>query len=157
MVPWNLFACKSLHALMLFNTTFNNISVILWRPVLLVEETGEPLQVRCLIYITNIIKTLFITVVWIIKAIKLSHRLFTFQFSHFLTLKIITGQTSKYPCTTTSNPIITDIVHRDNIPPVVINIFWSHQWPWETSLAVNMAYRHCFPSVYKKDYHFYFD
>jgi len=26
---------------MLFNATFNNISVILWRSVLLVEETGE--------------------------------------------------------------------------------------------------------------------
>jgi hypothetical protein len=27
---------------MVFNATFNNISVILWWPVLLVEETGEP-------------------------------------------------------------------------------------------------------------------
>ena len=27
---------------MVFNTTFNNISVILWRPVLLVEETRVP-------------------------------------------------------------------------------------------------------------------
>jgi len=26
---------------MLFNATFDNISVILWLPVLLVEETGE--------------------------------------------------------------------------------------------------------------------
>jgi hypothetical protein len=26
---------------MVFNATFNNISVILWRSVLLVEETGE--------------------------------------------------------------------------------------------------------------------
>jgi hypothetical protein len=26
---------------MVFNATFNNISVISWRPVLLVEETGE--------------------------------------------------------------------------------------------------------------------
>ena len=26
---------------MMFNTTFNNISVILWQSVLLVEETGE--------------------------------------------------------------------------------------------------------------------
>ena len=26
----------------LFNTTFNNLSVILWRSVLLVEETGVP-------------------------------------------------------------------------------------------------------------------
>jgi hypothetical protein len=25
-----------------FNTTFNNISVISWRPVVLVEETGVP-------------------------------------------------------------------------------------------------------------------
>ena len=28
--------------IMLFNATFNNISVISWRSVLLVEETGEP-------------------------------------------------------------------------------------------------------------------
>jgi len=27
---------------MVFNTTFNNVSVILWRSVLLVEETGVP-------------------------------------------------------------------------------------------------------------------
>jgi hypothetical protein len=27
---------------MLFNATFNNISVITWRSVLLVEETGVP-------------------------------------------------------------------------------------------------------------------
>jgi hypothetical protein len=27
---------------MVFNVTFNNISVISWRPVLLVEETGVP-------------------------------------------------------------------------------------------------------------------
>jgi hypothetical protein len=27
---------------MVFNATFNNISVILWQPVLLVEETGVP-------------------------------------------------------------------------------------------------------------------
>jgi len=27
---------------MVFNATFNNISVILWRSDLLVEETGEP-------------------------------------------------------------------------------------------------------------------
>jgi hypothetical protein len=32
-----LFLC-----LMVFNATFNNISVILWRSVVLVEETGEP-------------------------------------------------------------------------------------------------------------------
>ena len=28
--------------LMMFNATFNNISVILWQSVLLVEEIGEP-------------------------------------------------------------------------------------------------------------------
>jgi hypothetical protein len=28
--------------IMVFNATFNNISVILWRSVLLVEETGIP-------------------------------------------------------------------------------------------------------------------
>jgi hypothetical protein len=34
-----LFVC-----LMVFNATFNNISVILWRSVLLVEETGVSLE-----------------------------------------------------------------------------------------------------------------
>jgi hypothetical protein len=29
---------------MVFNTTFNNISVISWRSVLLVEETGVPMK-----------------------------------------------------------------------------------------------------------------
>jgi hypothetical protein len=33
----SLFVC-----LMVFNATFNNISVISWRSVLLVEETGGP-------------------------------------------------------------------------------------------------------------------
>jgi hypothetical protein len=34
-----LFVC-----LMVFNATFNNISAILWQSVLLVEETGVPLN-----------------------------------------------------------------------------------------------------------------
>ena len=34
---FGLFVC-----LMVFNATFNNISVISWRSVLLVEETGGP-------------------------------------------------------------------------------------------------------------------
>jgi len=29
---------------MVFNATFNNISVILWRSILLVEETGGPVE-----------------------------------------------------------------------------------------------------------------
>jgi len=29
---------------MVFKSTFNNISVISWRSVLLVEETGEPVE-----------------------------------------------------------------------------------------------------------------
>ena len=33
---------KQLSCLMVFNATFNNISVISWRSVLLVEETGVP-------------------------------------------------------------------------------------------------------------------
>jgi hypothetical protein len=33
---------NNLVGFMVFNTTFNNISVILWRSVLLVEETGGP-------------------------------------------------------------------------------------------------------------------
>jgi hypothetical protein len=38
---WALLIFK-VYAIMEFNTTFNNISVILWRSVLLVEETGVP-------------------------------------------------------------------------------------------------------------------
>jgi len=30
--------------IMVFNATFNNISVILWRSVLLVEENGVPVE-----------------------------------------------------------------------------------------------------------------
>ena len=36
---------------MLFNATFNNISVKLWWSVLLVEETGGPIENRKLIII----------------------------------------------------------------------------------------------------------
>ena len=38
------FSCNSnfLVRVMVFNTTFNNISVISWHSVLLVEETGVP-------------------------------------------------------------------------------------------------------------------
>jgi len=36
-VAVRLFVC-----LMVFNTTFNNISIISWRSVLLMEETGGP-------------------------------------------------------------------------------------------------------------------
>jgi hypothetical protein len=39
-----------LFCLMVFNATFNNISVISWRSVLLVEETGGPDSFRCGIY-----------------------------------------------------------------------------------------------------------
>jgi hypothetical protein len=37
----NIFVC-----LMVFNATFNNISVILWQSVLLVEETGVPGEIH---------------------------------------------------------------------------------------------------------------
>ena len=43
--PWSFVTQILLHlfaCLMLFNATFNNISVISWRSVLLVEETGVP-------------------------------------------------------------------------------------------------------------------
>jgi hypothetical protein len=33
---------------MMLNATFNNISVIMWRSVLLVEETGVPGENHCL-------------------------------------------------------------------------------------------------------------
>jgi hypothetical protein len=35
---------------MVFNATFNNISVILWRSVLLIEETGGPIEVSDKLY-----------------------------------------------------------------------------------------------------------
>jgi hypothetical protein len=35
-------SCGSFFRVVVFNATFNNISVILWRSVLLVEETGVP-------------------------------------------------------------------------------------------------------------------
>jgi len=38
-------ACKGGGCLMVFNVTFNNISVISWKSVLLVEETTELPQV----------------------------------------------------------------------------------------------------------------
>jgi len=43
-----LFVC-----LMVFNATFNNISVILWRSVLLVEETGVPEKTTYLAQVTD--------------------------------------------------------------------------------------------------------
>jgi len=39
--------------LMMFNTTFNNISVISWRSVLLVEETGGPGKTTDLSQVTD--------------------------------------------------------------------------------------------------------
>jgi len=38
----NIFLCRVRASVLVFNTTFNNISVISWRSVLLVEETGGP-------------------------------------------------------------------------------------------------------------------
>jgi hypothetical protein len=42
---WQTFCCHDLYIywvkIMVFNVTFNNISVISWRSILLVEETGE--------------------------------------------------------------------------------------------------------------------
>jgi len=38
---------------MVFNATFNNISVILWQSVLLVEETGVPRENRDLPQVTD--------------------------------------------------------------------------------------------------------
>ena len=40
-IDFNIWLCV-LVGFMVFNTTFNNISVISWRSVLLVEETREP-------------------------------------------------------------------------------------------------------------------
>jgi len=38
---------------MVFNATFNNISVISWQSVLLVEETGVPGETTCRNSLTN--------------------------------------------------------------------------------------------------------
>jgi hypothetical protein len=38
---------------MVFNSTFNNISVMLWQSVLLVEETREPEKTSDLLQITD--------------------------------------------------------------------------------------------------------
>jgi hypothetical protein len=40
-ISWRLQNVWCLFVLMVVNATFNNISVVLWRSVLLVEETGE--------------------------------------------------------------------------------------------------------------------
>jgi hypothetical protein len=37
-----LYYIKNMVEFLVFNATFNNISVILWQSVLLVEETGGP-------------------------------------------------------------------------------------------------------------------
>ena len=49
--------------LMVFNATFNNISVILWWSALLVEETGVPGRkpLTCHKSLTNIITFIYIT------------------------------------------------------------------------------------------------
>ena len=38
---------------MMFNATFNNISVISWLSILLVEETGAPKEIHDLTQVTN--------------------------------------------------------------------------------------------------------
>ena len=49
---WVSYTCKVclFLCLMVFNTTFNNISVIFWRSVLLVEETTDLSQVTDKLY-----------------------------------------------------------------------------------------------------------
>jgi hypothetical protein len=38
---------------MVFNATFNNISVITWRLVLLVDETGLPGENQCILVVSS--------------------------------------------------------------------------------------------------------
>ena len=45
--------CFVLFCLMVFNATFNNTSVISWRSVLLVEETGGPGETTDLSQVTD--------------------------------------------------------------------------------------------------------
>ena len=40
-------------SIIMFNATFNNISVILWRAILLVEETGVPEKTTDLSQVTD--------------------------------------------------------------------------------------------------------
>jgi hypothetical protein len=49
-VCFHLFVC-----LMVFNATFNNIAVISWRSVLLVEESGESHRPCCVLRILNLL------------------------------------------------------------------------------------------------------
>ena len=49
----NMCAVIKTSGFMVFNTTFNNISVILWRSVLLVEETGIPEKSTDLLQVTD--------------------------------------------------------------------------------------------------------
>ena len=44
---------------MVLNATFNNISVILWRSVLLLEETGVPVKTTDLSQITDKLNHMF--------------------------------------------------------------------------------------------------
>ena len=48
---------------MIFNATFNNISVISWRSVLLVEETGVPRENHVLTYYAAYFK--YITLIFV--------------------------------------------------------------------------------------------
>jgi hypothetical protein len=49
-IQLNLTALKWFLWFMVFNATFNNISVISWRSVSLVEETGEPIHGIVFVY-----------------------------------------------------------------------------------------------------------
>ena len=49
-IKWGELRCSGMVWFMVFNTTFNNISVISWRSVLLVEETTDLSQVTDKLY-----------------------------------------------------------------------------------------------------------
>jgi hypothetical protein len=78
--------------LMVFNATFNNISVILWRSVLLVEETGGPWENNDLSQVTD----------------KLYHiMLYTSPWSRFkLTISVIIGTDFIGSCKSNNHMII---------------------------------------------------
>ena len=65
------FYCRVKVRVMVFNATFNNISVISWQSVLLVEETGVPVSCYCAVHVYVVH---FYNSVWTVWVDANSHR-----------------------------------------------------------------------------------
>jgi len=98
-----LFVC-----LMVFNTTFNNISAISWRSVLLVEETGGPRETTDLSQVTD----------------KLYHiMLYTSPWSRFkLTTSVVIGTDCIGSCKSNYHTITTTTAPQSNLPWSLANM-----------------------------------